>query len=157
LSLILPVSRAIRLFSLNFEVLTHVSSTNARALSVSLPFELGGHVDLASPSTDFVEPNPLLTPLTNVNLQKRDFAASRNTSVDLYGFPTAPAAHPNIGYIGKFAPSADLSAGPSLLRSDIPSNTTFSLLIADNGMAQNPSVADAEAGFDIQYAMGTSS
>ncbi|KAJ7448380.1 family S53 protease-like protein [Mycena latifolia] len=165
-SLTLPVSQANKLFAANFEVFTHVSSTQmlTRTLSVSLPFELVGHVDVISPSIDFVDPNPRLTPLTNVNLQKRDPAASCNTSIgsgiitpaclqDIYGIPTAPATQPNNTL--QFAQSADLSTFLSLLRPDIPSNTTFSLLTADNGTnPQNPSVAGAEAGLDIQYAMG---
>jgi tripeptidyl-peptidase-1 len=191
MSLTLPVSQANMLFAANFEVFTHLSSsqTLTRTLSVSLPSQLVGHVDVISPTTDFINPNPHLTPWTNVNLAKRGPAPSCNTSdasgimtpaclQDLYGIPTAPATQPNngllvTGYVDNWAQSADLSVGASiarwfecrlilfdqtflsLLRPDIPSNTTFSLLTIDNGTnPQGPNDGSFEANLDIQYTMG---
>ncbi|KAJ7349616.1 subtilisin-like protein [Mycena albidolilacea] len=169
MSLTLPVSQANMLFAANFEVFTHPSSPQklTRTLSVSLPSQLVGHVDVISPTTDFVNPNPHLTPWTNVNLAKRGPAASCNTSDASVSrecprawIPTAPATQPNnallvTGYVDNWAQSADLSTFLSLLRPDIPSNTTFSLLTIDNGTnPQGPNDGSFEANLDIQYTMG---
>lgn len=95
-----------------------------RTLSVSLPSELVGHVDVLHPTTEFVDPNPRLTPVTSFSLDKRAPSASCNSSVatgvvtptclqDLYGIPTTPATQASntllvTGYVGQFAQSADL-------------------------------------------------
>ncbi|KAJ7938175.1 family S53 protease-like protein [Mycena leptocephala] len=148
MSLTLPVSQANKLFAANFEVFTHPSMAESitRTLSVSLPSELVGHIDVVHPSTEFVPPNPRLVPVTNFSLEKR--------------IPSSPATQPNntllvTGYVGEFAQSADLSAFLTLLRPDIPSNTTFNLLTADGGTnPQSPNEAGVEANLDIQYTMG---
>ncbi|KAJ7482011.1 hypothetical protein FB451DRAFT_1006791, partial [Mycena latifolia] len=55
MSITLPVSQANELFDAQFEVFTHPSMTNTitRTLSVSLPSELVGHVDVIHPTTTF--------------------------------------------------------------------------------------------------------
>ncbi|KAJ6619107.1 Pro-kumamolisin, activation domain-containing protein [Mycena sp. CBHHK59/15] len=57
-SFTLPVSQANQLFGANFEVFTHPAMTTSivRTLSVSLPSELVGHVEVLHPTTQFVDP-----------------------------------------------------------------------------------------------------
>ncbi|KAJ7358373.1 family S53 protease-like protein [Mycena albidolilacea] len=173
-SVTLPVSQANDLFAAKFEVFAHPSLTEKimRTLSVSLPSELVGHVDVLHPTTEFVDPNPRLTPVTSFSLDKRAPSASCNSSVatgvvtptclqDLYGIPTTPATQASntllvTGYVGQFAQSADLEAFLKLLRPDIPPTTTFALLTDDGGTnPQSPSQAGVEADLDIEYTIGT--
>ncbi|KAJ7844184.1 family S53 protease-like protein [Mycena leptocephala] len=173
-SITLPVSQANELFAAKFEVFTHPSLTETimRTLTVSLPSELVGHVDVLHPTTEFVDPNPRLAPVTSFSLDKRAPAASCNSSVAtgvvtptclqaLYGIPTTPATETSntllvTGYVGQFAQTADLTAFLKLLRPDIPSTTTFTLVTTDGGTnPQSPSEAGVEADLDIQYTTGT--
>jgi tripeptidyl-peptidase-1 len=96
-----------------------------RTLTVSLPSELVGRVDVLHPTTEFVDPNPRLAPVTSFSLDKRAPAASCNSSVAtgvvtptclqaLYGIPTTPATETSntllvTGYVGQFAQTADLT------------------------------------------------
>jgi len=125
-SITLPVSQANTLFAAQFEVFTHpaMSDTITRTLSVSLPSELVGHVDVIHPTTEFVEPNTRLIP-TMLSLDKRAVNASCDTSVasgvvtpnclqEMYGIPTTPATESSnavlvTAYEGEFAQAADLS------------------------------------------------
>ncbi|KAE9396167.1 family S53 protease-like protein [Gymnopus androsaceus JB14] len=162
-SITLPVSQANELFATQFEVFTHpdMTKTITRTLSVSLPSELVGHVDVIHPTTEFVRPNTRLAP-TNLSLDKRTVAASCNSSLptgvitptclqELYGIPTTPATAKGnsllvTAYEDEFAQTADLAEFLKLLRPDIPSNTTFTLLTLDGGLnTQNPADAGSEA------------
>ncbi|KAJ6592907.1 family S53 protease-like protein [Mycena capillaripes] len=173
-SITLPVSQANELFAAKFEVFSHPSLTEKimRTLSVSLPAELVGHVDVVHPTTEFVDSNPRLAPFTSFSLDKRAPSASCDTSVasgvitptclqELYGIPTTPATETSntllvTGYVGQFAQTADLSDFLKLLRPDIPSNTTFTLVTTDGGTnPQNANDAGVEADLDIQYTTGT--
>ncbi|KAF7350746.1 Family S53 protease-like protein [Mycena sanguinolenta] len=174
-SITLSVSQANDLFAANFEVFTHPSLTGTitRTLSVSLPSELVGHVDVIHPTTEFTDPNPRLMPVTSFSLDKRatppatcnsDVASGVVTPLclqDLYGIPTTPATESSntllvTGYVGQFAQSADLAAFLKLLRKDIPSTTTFKLLTTDGGTnPQSASEAGVEADLDIEYTTGT--
>ncbi|KAJ7764320.1 family S53 protease-like protein [Mycena metata] len=176
LSITLPVSQANALFAANFEVFSHPEITGdiVRTLSVSLPSELVGHVDVLHPTTVFVEPNLRLAPAINISVdEKHAPPASCNVDSDLitgvitpaclqsiYGIPRTPATEKSntllvTGYVGQYAQSADLSAFLKLLRPDIPSNTTFMLLTTDNGTnPQDPADAGIEADLDIEYATG---
>ncbi|KAK7043520.1 family S53 protease-like protein, partial [Favolaschia claudopus] len=173
-SITLPVSQANDLFGTNFQVFSHPSLKEniMRTLSVSLPSELVGHVDVIHPTTEFTEPNPRFAPFTSFSLDRRATpAASCNSSVAtgvvtpaclqaLYGIPTTPAADSSntllvTGYVGEFAQAADLSTFLALLRPDIPSTTTFNLLTADGGTnPQSPNQAGDEANLDVQYTTG---
>ncbi|KAJ7252344.1 family S53 protease-like protein [Mycena haematopus] len=173
-SIILPVSQANDLFAAQFEVFTHPSLAEniMRTLSVSLPSELVGHVDVVHPTTEFTDPNPRLAPLTSFSLPKRTTPpASCNSNVasgvvtpaclqDLYGIPTTPATEPTntllvTGYVGEFAQSSDLAAFLKLLRPDIASTTTFKLLTTNGGTnPQGASEAGVEADLDIEYTTG---
>ncbi|KAJ7100399.1 family S53 protease-like protein [Mycena epipterygia] len=171
-SITLPVSQANELFDAQFEVFTHPSITNTivRTLSVSLPSELVGHVDVIHPTTDFVLPSARLAPVYS-NFVGPATPESCNTSVasgvmkptclqDLYSIPAAPATQKNnslvvTAYGGQFAERADLAAFLELFRPDIPPNTTFTLLSVDSGVdPQNISDAGSEASLDIQYTTG---
>ncbi|KAJ7894410.1 family S53 protease-like protein [Mycena olivaceomarginata] len=171
-SITLPVSRANDLFAADFELFSHPSMASliTRTLSVSLPVELVGHIDVVHPTTEFTEPNARHA-ATIASLKKRAPAASCNTFVasgvmtpaclqQLYGIPTTAATSPNntllvTGYLSEFAQTADLAAFLKLLRPDMPSNTTFTMLSIDHGEnTQNPTVAGVEANLDVQYTTG---
>jgi tripeptidyl-peptidase-1 len=113
-----------------------------------------------------------LAPAINLSVDKRAATpASCNSNVatgvvtpaclqDLYGIPTTPATEKSntllvTGYVGQFAQSADLSAFLKLLRPDIPSTTTFTLVTIDAGTnPQSPADAGTEADLDIEYTTG---
>ncbi|KAF9061872.1 subtilisin-like protein [Rhodocollybia butyracea] len=170
-SITLPVSQANDLFDTQFEVFSHpaMSDTITRTLSVSLPSELVGHVDVIHPTTEFTSPNNRLTP-TRLSVDRRAVAASCNSSLptgvvtptclqELYGIPTTPATEKNsllvTAYEDQFAQNADLEQFLKLLRPDIPPVTTFTVLSLDRGVnTQNPNDAGTEANLDIQYTTG---
>ncbi|KAF8174994.1 family S53 protease-like protein [Mycena galopus ATCC 62051] len=171
-ALTLPVSQANQLFSANFEHFTHPSLTEpiTRTLSVSLPSELVGHVDVIHPTTAFIPPDVRLIPGTP-QIRKRGPAASCDTSdgngvitptclQDLYGIPTTPATETSnailiTGYENEWAQQPDLSQFLILERPDMDSSTTFSLLTTDSG--ENPQLpvdAGYEANLDLEYTGG---
>ncbi|KAE9402994.1 family S53 protease-like protein [Gymnopus androsaceus JB14] len=169
----LPVSQANQLFAAQFEVFTHpdMPDTITRTLSVSLPSELVGHVDVIHPTTEFTGPNTRLAPTSFISLDRRAVAASCNSSLpsgvvtptclqELYGIPTTPATEKTnsllvTAYEDEFAQTADLSEFLKLLRPDIPSTTTFTLLTTAGGInTQNPEDAGTEADLDIEYTTG---
>ncbi|KAJ7458107.1 Pro-kumamolisin, activation domain-containing protein [Mycena latifolia] len=144
LSLSLPVAQANELFAAHFEVFAHpsVPRTIARTLTLSLRSASPNH---SIPSCDSVTDNGLVTPAC---LQA------------LYGIPATPATQRSnsllvTGYVGRFAQAADLMDFLTLLRPDIPHDTTFSLLTTDGGInPQTPGEAGNEANLDVQYATG---
>ncbi|KAJ7210137.1 family S53 protease-like protein [Mycena pura] len=171
-SISVPVNKANTLFAAKFEVFTHpdIKSNLIRTLSVSLPSELVGHVDMIHPSTDFVHTTPRLASIQTLKGRPPP-TTSCDTSVgsgritpaclqDLYGIPSTPATQRNnsllvTGFSNIFAETADLSSFLKQYRPDIASNTTFSLLSVDNG--ENPQGAGdggVEANLDIQYTLG---
>ncbi|KAF7368463.1 Family S53 protease-like protein [Mycena venus] len=168
----LPVSKANELFAAEFETFTHpnLKDSITRTLSVSLPSELVGHVDVLHPTTAFVVPDVRLVP-SAPQIRKRGPAASCNSSdpagvvtptclQDLYGIPVTPATQTSntllvTGYEDQWAQSADLSQFLMLVRPDISPSTTFTLLTTDNGTnPQDPGEAGIEANLDIQYTAG---
>ncbi|KAJ7659446.1 subtilisin-like protein [Mycena rosella] len=177
-SFTLPVSHANELFAAKFETFTHpdMKRTITRTLSVSLPSELVGHVDVIHPTTDFAMPRAPLAPAISSSipaLGKHEPAPSCNSSdpagvvtptclQNLYGIPTTPATSSKggnailvTGYLGESAQTADLEAFLEAFRPDIPSNTTFTLLTLDNGTnPQDPAAAADEADLDTQYTVG---
>ncbi|KAE9396252.1 family S53 protease-like protein [Gymnopus androsaceus JB14] len=172
-SITLPVSQANQLFATQFEVFTHpdMSDTITRTLSVSLPSELVGHIDVIHPTTEFTGPNTRLAPTSSISLDRRAVDPSCNSSLpsgvvtptclqELYGIPASPATEKTnsllvTAYEDQFAQRADLSEFLELLRPDIPSRTTFTLLSIDGGInTQNLSDAGVEADLDIEYTTG---
>ncbi|KAJ6603478.1 subtilisin-like protein [Mycena vulgaris] len=170
-SITLPVSRANTLFAADFQIFTHPAMPRSitRTLSVSLPIELVGHVDVLHPTTTFTEPSVRLaaSPSRSGN---RPVNASCDTSLasgvitpaclqDLYGIPTTPATESNntllvTGYQGEVANTTALSAFLTALRPDIPPSTTFTVLTAAGGPLSPPDGFGSEADLDIQYTMG---
>ncbi|KAJ7626044.1 family S53 protease-like protein [Roridomyces roridus] len=173
-SITLPVSKANSLFAANFETFAHPELTEpiVRTLSVSLPSELVGHVDVVHPTTEFVEPKARLTPMPGTTLLGRGTpSASCNSAVAtgiitpaclqaLYNIPATPATQKTnallvTAYEEQFAQQADLTDFLKLLRTDIPSTTAFTLLTTDGGVnTQNPNDAGDEADLDVQYTVG---
>ncbi|KAJ7164232.1 subtilisin-like protein, partial [Mycena filopes] len=170
-----PVSQANTLFAANFEVFTHPDIPNGltRTLSVSLPSELVGHVDVIHPTVDFVVPDTRLPlPTSSAAVRKRDVPASCDTANDsgvitpsclqeLYGIPSAPATHSKTGnalmvtgYTRVYVNEADLATFLTTYRPDIPSNTTFPLLTLDGGVNPQESDGPTEGNLDIQYTTG---
>ncbi|KAJ7037158.1 subtilisin-like protein [Mycena alexandri] len=180
-SISLPVSRANQLFGAQFELFSHPSLANnlTRTLSVSLPSELVGHVDVIHPTTAFHYPKTRrLRPVkSDRQLEKRAGSGSPpgscNTSIPsnvmtpaclqaLYGIPTAPATQPNntilvTGYVSQWPETIDLAVFLETFRPDIPANTTFTLVTLDNGTdPQTPTAGGIEADLDVEYTIGKS-
>ncbi|KAJ6573397.1 family S53 protease-like protein [Mycena vulgaris] len=168
----LPVHQANTLFNARFEKFTHPALPQAitRTLSVSLPSELVGHIDVIHPTTSFPDPNPRLA-ATVSNPKKPSPDASCDTSLatglitpvclqELYRIPATPATEKTnalliTAYVDEFAQTADLAEFLKLFRPDIPSDETFTLLTLDNGTnPQGPQDAGAEANLDVQYTAG---
>ena len=94
------VGKANALFGTQYEDFEHeaLAKPLVRTLSVSLPSELVGHVEVLHPTTSFENPNMRLTPLPNpIPVEKRDVPAACNSTItpaclqDLYGIPATPA------------------------------------------------------------------
>ncbi|KAJ7464250.1 family S53 protease-like protein [Mycena galericulata] len=180
LALTLPVSQANDLFDAQFEFFTHPSmeSAIARTLSISLPSELVGHIDVIHPSTEFTRPKfslPRTSPDSGMQLAKRQ-ASSCNTSNGnglitpaclqaLYGIPTAPATHSTLStnsiivpeYSNEAAQTEYLADFLTQFRPDIPLNTTFTVLSVDGGVnnqTNDTNQPQVEANLDIQYTVG---
>ncbi|KAF8190921.1 peptidase S8/S53 domain-containing protein, partial [Mycena galopus ATCC 62051] len=163
----LPVSQANTLFDANFEVLTHPATAGSitRTLSVSLPSELVGHVDVSYPTTDFVLPQPRLAPCAPLWLRATldgSGVVTPSCLQQLYGIPATPTTQPTntlmvTGYQDEWAETADLVAFLEILPPDIPSNTTFTLLVTNAGVnLQGPDDAGSEASLDVQYSLNRS-
>ncbi|KAF7335731.1 Family S53 protease-like protein [Mycena venus] len=137
-SITLPVAQANKLFAAQFDVFTHPSleAPITRTLSVSLPSELVGHVDMLHPTTAFV------------------------TSDIFYGIPSTPATEQNnallvTAYVNEWAKFTDIEKFLTLLRPDMAPNTTFTVLSIDDGTnPQGPLQAGDEANLDMQYTLG---
>ncbi|KAJ6460013.1 subtilisin-like protein [Mycena sanguinolenta] len=171
-SFALPVSQANQLFGANFEVFTHPAMTTSivRTLSVSLPSELVGHVEVLHPTTQFVDPNSLLGHSTGVSLEQRSPTASCNTSEpngvmnpiclqELYGIPANETTENTNtilipGYAGAVAQPSDLELFLQLYRPDVPSNTTFNVTRIDGSSASDPDLVGLEAVLDLDYTIG---
>ncbi|KAF7378162.1 Family S53 protease-like protein [Mycena sanguinolenta] len=169
-SITLPVSKANALFAAEFEHFTHPSLHGpiTRTLSVSLPTELVGHVDVLHPTTAFVGRDSRLVPAVSRIDKRGEPATSCNSTdstgtvtptclQDLYGIPTTPATETSstllvAGYDNEWAQQADLAQFLALLRPDISPPTTFILLTVDNGTLGT--VAGPEANLDVQYTAG---
>ncbi|KAJ7908864.1 family S53 protease-like protein [Mycena leptocephala] len=163
-SIALPVSKANTLFAAQFDVYTHPSipGTITRTLSVSLPSELVGHVDVLHPTTEFTVPKAHLVP----NVSGFDYGhgrgppASCNSSVtgavvtprclqDLYGIPTTPATEKGI--------QSSLLVYAKTPETGYTSHYTFSLLTLNNGtniQGTSKDVVGIEANLDTQYTIG---
>ncbi|KAK6988700.1 family S53 protease-like protein [Favolaschia claudopus] len=174
----LPVSKANQLFGASYTNFTHsdLPSPISRTLSLSLPSELTGHVDVIHPSTAFTNPKARLAPSINFDFPKRDATAPADCDTSnpqnaitpaclqaLYNIPTTPATQQNnallvTGYENQWAETADLQAFLKQFRPDLPSNQTFLRLAIDGGTnPQFPNAGGIEAELDIEYTAGIAS
>ncbi|KAF7368588.1 Family S53 protease-like protein [Mycena venus] len=171
-SITLPISQANSLFAANFEKFTNPNMKTAltRTLSVSLPEELVGHVEVLHPTTAFDGPGTrprLASGTRSRRAVPPDSCMGPNDTITpaclqtLYGIPTTPATQTNstlfvTGYTEQWAQRADLVNFLKAFRPDIPPNTTYALETLDGG--SDPQQADdfdiVEANLDIQYTVG---
>lgn len=174
LSVTLPVSKANKLFAAKYETFTHASLKRpvTRTLSVSLPSELVGHVEVLHPSTSFLNPTVPLPLAQKISTRgKRAVEPSCDSDdphsvvtptclQELYGIPKTPATQPGntllvTSYEEQWAKTADLQTFLELMRPDMDPSTTFTLLTLDNGTnPQGPDNARGEGNLDIQYTAG---
>ncbi|KAJ6526044.1 peptidase S8/S53 domain-containing protein [Mycena capillaripes] len=180
LSLALTVSQANQLFGAQFEKFSHASLPEpiTRTLTVSLPSELIGHVDVVHPSTSFTTRNlgssfPQLPfhphssekrtePVASCNSSRPDGIVTPTCLQKIYGIPSAPATQKNnsilvTGYLGISPNRTDISTFLEQFRPDIPPNTTFNMITIDNGTTQDPddlAVLVLEADLDVEYTIG---
>ncbi|KAJ6499759.1 hypothetical protein DFH09DRAFT_842195, partial [Mycena vulgaris] len=180
LSIALPVSQANTLFAAQFEKFSNpkMRMPFTRTLSVSLPEELVGHMEVRHPTTAFDQ--------RSVRADRRFSAAERRIrrrrravppdsckATDdsltpaclqtLYGIPTTPATQTRSillvkGYTEQWAQRADLVVQiPSGFLSRYPPNTTYALDALDGGTDPQQNVFDLdiiEGNIDIQYTVG---
>ncbi|KAK6971674.1 family S53 protease-like protein [Favolaschia claudopus] len=177
-SVTLPVSKANNLFGAAYTNYTHpdLPAPITRTLSISLPAELAGHVEVIHPSTAFTAPVARRVPSRSVSKHKRNAAAPADCDTSnpknnitpaclqsLYNIPTTPATHMNntllvTGYVEEWAEVDDLQAFLAQFRPDLPSNQTFVTTLLDGGSnPQGPGIAGPEADLDVQYAAGIAS
>ncbi|KAJ7056979.1 subtilisin-like protein [Mycena amicta] len=171
-----------KLFGATFTNFTHANLTNpiTRTLSISLPSELAGHVDVVHPSTAFTTPKARRGRSFRFDIpkRKRDATAPANCDTSdpnnsitpaclqaLYNIPTTPATQQNnallvTGYGLQWAEIADLQTFMKQFRPDLPSgaNQTFLTFTIDGGInPQFPDAAGLEAQLDIEYTAGIAS
>ncbi|KAK6974930.1 family S53 protease-like protein [Favolaschia claudopus] len=180
LSVSLSVSKANKLFGATYTNFTHPDfpAPITRTLSISLPAELAGHVDVIHPSTAFTAPIVRRAPSISRSApeHKRDATPPADCDTSdpknnitpaclqkLYNIPTTPATHKNntllvTGYVEEWAEVDDLQAFLAQFRPDLPSNKTFVTTLLDGGSnPQGPGIAGFEATLDVQYAAGIAS
>ncbi|KAJ7248940.1 subtilisin-like protein [Mycena rebaudengoi] len=139
-SLTLTVSQANQLFGAQFEKFSHASLTEpiTRTLTISLPSELIGHVDVVHPSTSFTGRNPRFAQLPfhpHSSGRRVEPVASCNSS--------RPDGIKNnvvlvTGYVGTLPNRTDLSTFLEQFRPDIPPDTTFDIIAINNATNQDP-------------------
>ncbi|KAK7028541.1 family S53 protease-like protein [Favolaschia claudopus] len=158
-SLTLPVATANKLFGADFQDFEHASLTQpiTRTLSISLPAELVGHVEVIHPTTSFstsgFAASRQISPSSRRrNLEEKRLIGERAESETgaedcdgldipmtpaclqkLYGIPTTPATQQSnslmvTGYLSISPNRTDLSTFLKDYRSDVPSNTTYELV-----------------------------
>ncbi|KAF7295211.1 Family S53 protease-like protein [Mycena indigotica] len=174
----LPVSKANKLFAAKYTNFTHtdLAAPITRTLSISLPSELVGHIDVVHPSTAFTVPETRLGQRIRLDrTAKRDATAPTECNTDdpnnsitpaclqaLYRIPTTAATQENnallvTGYEEQWAEIDDLQAFMKQFRPDYSagSNQTFLRLAIDGGTnPQFPNSAGIEAQLDIEYTAG---
>ncbi|KAF8188568.1 hypothetical protein K438DRAFT_1936299 [Mycena galopus ATCC 62051] len=176
LSLTLTVSQANQLFGAQFERFSHALLTEpiTRTLTISLPSELIGHVDVVHPSTSFTGRNQgsvqlsfhphssdkRTEPVASCNSSRPDGIVTPTCLQKIYGIPSTPATQRNntilvTGYFSASPIRTDLSTFLQQFRPDIPPNTTFNLITIDNAtIFQDPddvATLVPEADLDIEY------
>lgn len=131
LSISTTVGQANKLFGASFDNFAHpdLAEPIVRTLSVSLPSELAGHVDVVHPTTSFEEPNARLTPI-RMTVDKRAIPAACNSTItptclqDIYGIPATAATQKSntlavTAYQQQFAQNVDLKVRPVIIGPEI--------------------------------------
>ncbi|KAJ6578520.1 family S53 protease-like protein [Mycena capillaripes] len=166
-SIALSVSQANALFAANFEQFTHPNMTAplTRTLSLSLPEELVGHVEVLHPTTAFDTPIPRLAASRAARSRRSRRPEDTITPAclqTLYGIPLTPATQTSntllvTGYAENWPQTAALELFLQTYRPDMPSNTTFALESLDGGIDTQGQFffSDVlEANLDVQYTVG---
>ncbi|KIK66624.1 hypothetical protein GYMLUDRAFT_257458 [Collybiopsis luxurians FD-317 M1] len=173
LAFTVPISTANLLFNADYQQYTEIGGPTqlTRTLAYSIPVDLKDHINVLLPSTDFVR-----------NLQTPGFripapVPSNNTARTiappscplvitpaclqaLYGIPATKATQTSnvlgvSGFHSQGPQRLDLRAFLTILRPDIPPNTTYTLETIDGGSnPQGSSDAAGEGNYDIQYTVG---
>ncbi|KAJ6526026.1 family S53 protease-like protein [Mycena capillaripes] len=178
LSLALTVSQANQLFGAQFEKFSHASLPEpiTRTLTVSLPSELIGHVDVVHPSTPFTSRNlgfsqlslhpysseKRTEPVGSCNSSRPDGIVTPACLQKIYGIPSTPATQKNnsilvTGYFGASPNRTDMSTFLEQLRPDISPNRTFDMITIGNATNQDPedlALLVLEADLDVEYTLG---
>ncbi|KAI1786392.1 family S53 protease [Ganoderma leucocontextum] len=175
LSFEVPVSKANELFDAEFSVFKHddTGMEAVRTLSYSIPAELQGHLDLVHPTVTFPNPKGHLpvfqAPVKHArglqNFTAQAIPSSCSSSITpaclqaIYNIPSDAATQSSnqlavTGYIEQYANQDDLATFLNEYRSDISSDTTFTLQTLDGGSNSQDSDAGIEANLDIQYTVG---
>ncbi|CAK5264006.1 unnamed protein product [Mycena citricolor] len=179
ISATVPVAQANDLFDADYQLFSHaqLESQIARTMSVSLPREIVGVVNVIHPSTTFDQPPskpaspPFIQANEKVHKSKAHVPASCDTNdphaimtpaclQQIYGIPTKRAQAGNnsllaTGYLFQWAQEVDLKLFLEQLRPDIPSTTTFNLQNINGGSnPQGAGWAGEEANLDMQYTVG---
>jgi tripeptidyl-peptidase-1 len=132
-SVTLPVYTGNKLFAAQFDVFTHPSLKHpiTHTLSVSLPSDLVGHVEVLHPTTAFVEPDVrLVLVLRRTNRRGPDTSCNSTDPAgvvtpaclqNLYGIPATPATETSntllvTGYVDERAQISDLAVRDSSTR-----------------------------------------
>ncbi|KAF7288435.1 Family S53 protease-like protein [Mycena chlorophos] len=180
----LSVDKANALFGAQFTNYTHprLPKPIMRTLSVSLPSELAGHVDVLHPTTAFSVPRtgtlsmgPSHTFPTqpwkgttvpancNVSDANPDSAITPACLQALYNIPTEPATHPDnalmvTAYLDQWAVIDDLDTFMERFRPDYPAGAKQTLKVISVANGTNPQYPGAdngtEAQLDVEYAAG---
>ncbi|KAJ6600476.1 family S53 protease-like protein [Mycena vulgaris] len=178
-SIALSVAQANALFGAHFEKFSNpeMSTPLTRTLSISLPEELVGHVEVLHPTTAFDRPSMradrrFSAAERRVRRRRRAVPPDSCKAADdsltpaclqtLYGIPTTPATQTSstlvvTGYTEQWAQRADLVKFLQDFRPDISPNTTYALDTLDGGTDPQQDVFDLdiiEANIDIQYTVG---
>ncbi|KAI1783842.1 Pro-kumamolisin, activation domain-containing protein [Ganoderma leucocontextum] len=146
LSFEVPVSTANELFDTEFSIFKHndTGMEAVRTLSYSIPAELQGHLDLVHPTVTFPNPKghlPVFQAPAIYNIPSDAVTQSSNQLAVT-------------GYIEQYANQDDLATFLNEYRTDISSDTTFTLQTLDGGSNTQDSDAGIEANLDIQYTVG---
>ncbi|KAJ7107680.1 family S53 protease-like protein [Mycena epipterygia] len=175
-SITLSVSQANGLFAANFEQFTHPNMTAplTRTLSLSLPEELVGHVEVVHPTTAFDTPIRRLAASRAARSRRSRRAIPPDSCLGpedtitptclqtLYGIPLTPATQTSntllvTGYAENWPQTAALELFLQTYRPDMPSNTTFALESLDGGTDTQGQFffgSVLEANLDVQYTIG---
>lgn len=169
----IPVSKANEIFNADYSVFKHESTgkQTIRTLSYSIPEELTDHVAIVHPTTTFPTYKASLPAFRKVssraaNTGVTDAASSCADTItpaclqSLYNIPSTPATQTSntlgvSGFSDQYANQADLATFLETYRTDMSSDTTFTVETLDGGSdPQDGSDAGDEANLDTQYTVG---